>query len=170
MKNKIDSLKNFGIESELVVSAIGLNGKLNEVSAAFGLLQLKYIGQAIAKRKKVDEYYRDKLSGFLGIKLIDIPKNSIHNFSYFPILIDENCSISRDALYEHLKSNKVYVRKYFYPLLSDFSIYRNVLNIKKENLIVAKRVTNQVLCLPIYPDLSEDEQASIIDMIRECTS
>jgi dTDP-4-amino-4,6-dideoxygalactose transaminase len=165
-KNKVNSLKNFGIADETTVLEVGINGKMSEVNAAFGLLQLKYIEVALAQRKKVDLYYRDQLKDLAGIELINSFHEKIANYSYFPILINQEYPISRDALYEKLKNNNIYSRRYFYPLLTNFEMYKKMPSAQKENLPIASHIAEQVLCLPIYPDLSLLEQDRIIDIIK----
>lgn len=165
-KTRIDYIKNFGIADELTVVAPGINGKMNEVQAAFGLLQLNYIDEALRKRQEVDGIYRKYLS---DIKGISIPKNENykHNFSYFPILILDDFRMSRDELYLYLKQNGVFTRRYFYPLLSNLRMYQNMPGAHKDNLPVANKLSQQVLCLPIYPDMSFDSLKTIINMIAK---
>lgn len=166
IKNQISSLRNFGIVDELTISSVGMNGKLNEVSAAFGLLQLQHLEVALLKREKIDAYYREKLKTVQGIELVDNTREKISNYSYFPILINDNYSLSRDELHDYLKSKGIFTRKYFYPLLSDFGMYKNLLSSQENNLKVAKKVAKQVLCLPIYPDLMASDQEYIVKYIQ----
>lgn len=166
-KNRIDDLKNFGIHDEVTVVAPGINSKMNEVQAAFGLLQLKYIDGLITKRKEITEQYRDKLKGIKGIRLFnDIPEVT-HNYAYFPILINDTFGISRDELYNRLRKNNILSRRYFYPLISTFSTYRGLPSANPNNLPNATKIANQVLCLPIYPDLENEQVSRIIKIILE---
>lgn len=164
-KQRIDFLKNFGFADEVTVVAPGINAKMNEVQAAFGLLQLKHLAHALDERARVDRRYREALAGVPGLHLHEIPPNATRNFSYFPVLIDGEFPIGRDALYEKLREAGIYSRRYFYPLISEFSSYRGLPSAKRENLPVATRIAEQVLCLPIYPALGADEQGRVIDVI-----
>lgn len=152
-KQRIDHLMNFGFVDELDVIAVGINGKMSEVNAALGLVQLKYIDHALALRKVIDVAYRERLEAVKGVRCLDDAGEKIANYSYFPILVDTNYPISRDDLYQKLKDNGIYTRRYFYPLISDFPMYRDLPSAHKDNLPVATAAAQQVLCLPIYPDL-----------------
>lgn len=167
MKNQIDLLKNFGIADEVTVVNVGINGKMSEVNAAFGLLQLKHIDQALQQRKEIDQLYREKLKDISGIKVLEFSGQIQHNYSYFPILVSEEYPLGRDQLYDKLKEKSIFGRRYFYPLISDFSTYSDLSSAAKENLPVAKKISKQVLCLPIYPGLSVQEQEKIIAKIGE---
>ncbi|MDO9053979.1 MAG: dTDP-4-amino-4,6-dideoxy-D-glucose aminotransferase VioA [Gallionella sp.] len=152
-KQRVDQLKNFGIVDESTVVAPGINGKMSEFNAAFGVLQLKYIDQALLLRKQVDAAYRDLLQSVKGIRCLNDAGEKVANYSYFPILVDTDYPISRDDLCQRLKDNGIHPRRYFYPLISDFPMYRGFLSAHRENLPVATAAAQQVLCLPIYPDL-----------------
>ncbi|MGD9991921.1 MAG: DegT/DnrJ/EryC1/StrS family aminotransferase [Salinivirgaceae bacterium] len=165
-KKRIDDLKNFGIHDEVTVVAPGINAKMNEVQAAFGLLQLKYMDESIAKRKALAEVYRKELRGVKGLRFQSDRDGVLHNYSYFPVFISEDYPLSRDALYEKLKEKQVFTRRYFYPLISDFSTYRALPSAHPDNLPVAKRLAEQVLCLPIYPDLGIEEVENICSRIK----
>lgn len=164
-KKRIDDLKNFGIHDEVTVVGAGINSKMNEIQAAFGLLQLKYIDRLIAKRKAIAEFYRNKLSGINGINIFEDIPEVIHNYSYFPVLINEDYGKSRDGLYNLLREENIISRRYFYPLISSFSTYRGLPSAKPSNLPNATKMADQVLCLPIYPDLSFEELDRIIELI-----
>ena len=164
-KQRIDHLKNFGFADELTVVAPGINGKMNEVQAAFGLLQLKYVDSAISRRQKIDTHYRAALADARGIKVPRHPSSKRHNYSYFPILVEPDYLLSRDSLYDRLKTNAIFARRYFYPLISEFPMYRSMPSAAKSNLSVAHQVASQVICLPIYPDLSITEVDRIIELI-----
>lgn len=165
-KRRIDYLKNFGIADEVTVVGPGINGKMNEVQAAFGLLQLKYLADGQAKRCAVDQRYRVELSGVRGIRLMPEPPATNANYSYFPILVGPDFGLSRDALYERLRADGVHARRYFFPLLSELPMYRGLPSATPENLPVATRVAKQVLCLPIHADLTAEEQDRVIGLVR----
>lgn len=167
MKLRIDRLKNFGFANETTVVAPGINAKMNEVQAAFGLLQLKYVDDAIAARQNVDTWYREHLSGIQGISLIELPENTTVPYSYFPILIDEKLyGHTRDSVYEFFHTKDIFTRRYFYPLISDFPTYSELPSSNKVNLPVASHVASQVLCLPIYPDLKKEDVLTIASHLR----
>lgn len=167
MKRHIDDLKNFGFRDETTVIAPGINAKMNEIQAAFGLLQLKYIDKAIENRRIIAETYREHLKEIAGITCLYDQPYTKHSYSYFPILVDEAiCPINRDILYEILRGNRIFGRRYFYPLISNFPTYRGLPSANKENLALANRVANQVICLPIYPDLPPSEAINISKIIK----
>lgn len=146
-KKRIDFLKNFGFAGETTVVAPGINAKMNEFQAALGVLQLKHVDKAIEKRKQVAELYRNKLCDVAGIKLLEDLEGVKQSYSYFPILIDEEeFGMSRDAVYEEMKKNNIMVRRYFYPLISQFPAYKGLESAKPENLPVAEEITKKVLC------------------------
>lgn len=166
-KLRIDRLKNFGFVDEVTVVAPGINGKMSEINAAFGLLQLQYIDGALARRKNIDARYREALNDVPGIRCIkDSGERSI-NYAYFPIMVEDDYRFDRDDLYHRLKSKNIYARRYFYPLISSFPMYRGMVSAKSDNLPVATVMAEKVLCLPIYPDLTQDEQQRVIDTIVE---
>jgi dTDP-4-amino-4,6-dideoxygalactose transaminase len=162
-KIRIDQLKNFGHVGEITVVAPGINGKMSEFNAALGLLQLKYLDQALASRKKIDAAYRERLEGVKGIHCLNDAGEMVANYAYFPILVRADYSLRRDDLYQKLKSIGIHPRRYFYPLISDFPMYRTLPSSHKENLPVATAAAQQVLCLPIYPDLE-------MSVVNEITS
>lgn len=156
MKQRIDFLKNFGFVDEITVVAPGINAKMNELQAAFGLLQLKYVDGYISNRKAITDKYRLRLSDVQGIRFPEDISGVRHGYPYFPILIDaEKYGKTRDEVYENLKGQNIFGRRYFYPLISNFPIYRGLPSAKQENLPVAGRIAEQVICLPIYPDLDD---------------
>jgi dTDP-4-amino-4,6-dideoxygalactose transaminase len=165
-KQRINYLKNFGFADEVTVMAPGINGKMNEVQAAFGMLQLKHINEAIARRRAIDALYRELLVGMAGITYFERRSDTTENFSYFPIFINSDYPISRDALYQSLKENNIYARRYFYPLISDFPMYRGLPSANKENLPVATDTALKVICLPIYPDLTSSDIEKIVSIIK----
>lgn len=168
MKHHIDNLKNFGFRGEGVVEEPGINAKMNEIQAAYGLLQLKYIDGFINKRKVITEQYRLLLKGIAGIRFLPDMDGVSHGYSCFPILVDEFVyGISREELYLKLKGNNVFARRYFYPLISTFKPYCELPSAKTDNLRNATNASNQVLYLPIYPDLGLEDVQSIIQLIKE---
>lgn len=166
-KQRIDHLKNFGFVDEVTVVAPGINGKMSEVNAAFGLVQLRHIDRAIARRAQLDAQYRAKICAISGLTCPPLMPVSQANFAYFPVLVGDEFAISRDALYMHLREKGVMVRRYFYPLISSFPMYRGLPSSKQENLPVATRAAKRVLCLPMYPDLSDEDQQIVIDLIMD---
>jgi dTDP-4-amino-4,6-dideoxygalactose transaminase len=165
-KQRIDQLKNFGFVDEVTVVEPGINGKMSEINAAFGCLQLKGIKEALVQRKAIDFRYRQRLLGVQGITCLGSADKTSTNHSYFPILVGDDYAISRDELYQRLKDNGIYSRRYFYPLISDFPMYRNMPSAQPENLPVAVDAALRVLCLPIYPNLSFPELQRVIDILR----
>jgi dTDP-4-amino-4,6-dideoxygalactose transaminase len=166
-KARIDQLKNFGHAGEINVVAPGINGKLSEFNAALGLLQLEYIDEAIAKRKAIDETYRRRLSEVTGIQCLQDSGEIVANYAYFPILVDDSYVLSRDALYDYLKTKAIHPRRYFYPLISEFPMYCGLPSANPERLPLALNAASQVLCLPIYPDLSLDTIEAICRLIAD---
>jgi len=166
-KQRIDYLKNFGFADEVTITAPGINGKMNEFSAAIGLLQLKYVKDAIARRLEIETIYREGLSNTQGIALLDLPSNTERNASYFPILVKDDYFLTRDELYDKLKSRGIFGRRYFYPLISSMPMYRGLESAKNEKLPNAVRIAQEILCLPIYPSLSNSDIELILDTINE---
>ena len=166
-KLRIDQLKNFGFVDETTVVAPGINGKMSEINAAFGMLQLKHIDEALAQRKRIDTTYRLALSDVPGIRCLQDAGEIVANYSYFPLLVDADYPLSRDALYQKLKDNNIYARRYFYPLITDFPMYRGMPSAQRENLPGATAAAQKVLCLPIYPNLSPEEIRKIVNVIKK---
>jgi len=167
MKQRIDFLKNFGFANETTVVAPGINAKLNEVQAVFGLLSLKIVDEAIKKRKKMTELYRKGLADINGIRFLPEFPDIQHNYGYFPILVDEKeYGISRDALYKKMEQHNIYGRRYFYPLISEFPTYRGLPSSQPENLPVATKVASQVICLPMHHELTEEQVNEVIELIK----
>ena len=152
-KARIDQLKNFGHAGEVTVVAPGINGKMSEFNAALGLVQLKHIDKALALRQVIDKVYRERLRGVAGIHCLDNTGAMRANYSYFPILVRPGYPLSRDDLNQRLRDNGVFPRRYFYPLISEFPMYRGLPSAHRDNLPVASAAAQQVLCLPIYPNL-----------------
>ncbi len=170
MKQRIDLLKNFGFEDETTVVAPGINGKMNELQAAFGLVHLRHMGEILAKRRAVYDRYADALERVPGIRFgVALPDATDWNYSYCPIFVEHNFAMSRDGLYERLKTRGIHSRRYFYPLISQFPPYRALASATAANLPVATRIARQVLCLPIFPDLDERRQNDVISVIVEAS-
>ncbi len=169
-KTHIDRLKNFGFTDEVTVVAAGINGKMSEINSAFGLLQLRYIDNALERRAEIDRVYRECLADTPGIHCIESATKKTEgynsNYSYFPILVSSEYELSRDQLYSKMKECNVYARRYFYPLISDFPMYRGLPSAARENLPVASAASNSVLCLPIYPAMEFEDQMRVIELIR----
>ncbi|PZQ96950.1 MAG: aminotransferase [Cereibacter sphaeroides] len=165
LKLYIDKLKNFGHDGEIRVVEAGINGKMSEINCAFGLLQLKHIDAAIARRAQIDAAYRRGLAGVTGIKCLGDSGETVANYSYFPILVGPGYRMSRDALYDHMKARGVHPRRYFYPLITEFPMYQDFPSSNRNMLPVAAQAADQILCLPIYPDLDDASVARIIALI-----
>ncbi|MBM7332991.1 MAG: DegT/DnrJ/EryC1/StrS family aminotransferase [Alcanivorax sp.] len=163
MKQRLDRLKNFGLDGESRLAATGMNGKLNEVSAAFGLLQLKHIDTALEARKKIDTHFRLALEKLPGLSALPRGRQTNDNFSYFPVLVEPSYPLSRDELLTCLAERGIHGRRYFHPLIPDFehSPFRG------GDWPVARDASDRVLCLPIYPGLSSDELDRIVYALRE---
>lgn len=165
-KKRIDYLKNFGFAGETTVVAPGINSKMDELRAAYGLLNLKQVDDAIAKRKHVAQLYREALKDVPGIRFLNDIEGVRHNYSYFPIFITEKeYGMSRDSLYEELKENNILGRRYFYPLISNFPVYRGLESASPENLPVATKLADQVLCLPMYADMEDEDVDRILKVV-----
>jgi dTDP-4-amino-4,6-dideoxygalactose transaminase len=139
---------------------------MNELQAAYGLVQLKHVDEYIAKRKTIAELYRNKLAGIEGIRFLYDIEGIDHSYTYFPILIDEQAfRETRDEVYERLKRHDIYGRRYFYPLISQFPTYRGLPSAHKDNLPVAEKIAGQVICLPIYPNLEFSDVSKICNLL-----
>ncbi len=168
MKKRIDFLKNFGFADEVTVVAPGSNGKMDEFRAALGILNLRKVEEGIARREAVAGRYREALQGVPGITVPQDIAGVRHNYAYFPVRIHAGeYGMTRDELYEKLKKDGIMSRRYFYPLCSSFPTYRGLPSARPENLPVANEVAGEILCLPIYADLTEEEQEKVIDGIVE---
>jgi dTDP-4-amino-4,6-dideoxygalactose transaminase len=165
-KLRIDRLKNFGFVDETTVVAPGINGKVSEINSAFGLLQLKHVDAAIERRREVDARYRRELGGVKGLTVPQPGSHHRSNHSYFPVLVEKDFHISRDALHQAMVSRNLFTRRYFYPLISDFPMYRSLPSARPENLPVATEVASKVLCLPISSGISDDDQTRVIEAIQ----
>lgn len=166
-KQRIDHLKNFGFVDEVTVVAPGINGKMSEVNAAFGLLQLRHLEHALSRRQEIDALYRQQFADIKGIQCLNHANEKVHNHAYFPVLVQGNYPLSRDALYERLKDYGIYARRYFYPLISDFPMYRGMPSAQRANLPVAAAAADKILCLPIYPGLPDEDVARVVNIVRK---
>lgn len=165
-KKRIDYLKNFGFAGETEVVAPGINSKVDEVRAAYGLLNLRQVDDAIAKRQAVANRYRDALRHVPGIRFFDDMPGVRHNYSYFPIFINaEEYGMTRDELYFKMRDQGVWGRRYFYPLISSFSTYRSLPSATPENLPVATKIANEVICLPMHHALKNEDVEKTLNCI-----
>lgn len=166
MKQKIDYLRNFGFEDETIVVGPGINGKMDEVRSAYGLLNLRQVDFAINARKKVADYYREALRNVPGIRYLNDVSGVKHNYSYFPIFVDAaQYGMTRDELYLKLKSHNILGRRYFYPLISTFDSYSSLPSATPENLPMATQIAGQVICLPMHHLLNEEEIDRVIKQL-----
>lgn len=166
-KQRIDLLKNFGFRDEVTVIEPGINAKMNELQAAYGSLQLKHVDQYIALRKEKAYLYNKLLRDIPGITVLQDMDNVAHTYAYYPILIDAvKYGMSRDDLFFKLQEHDIVGRRYFYPLISDFPTYRGLPSAKPDNLPVATKVAKEVICLPIYPHLENEEIEKICNIIK----
>lgn len=167
-KKRIDYLKNFGFAGETTVVAPGINSKMDEVRAAYGLVNLKQVDKAIEARRRVADTYREALNGIPGIRFMDDVPGVQHNYAYFPIFVDEaQYGMSRDELYFKMKERNVLGRRYFYPLISEFSTYRGLDSAEPRNLPNAHKMANSVICLPMYHSLSNEDIQRVLNCIKK---
>ena len=165
-KKQIDFLKNFGFAGETEVVGPGINSKMDEIRSAYGLLNLKQVDAAIEARHQVAIRYREALRGVEGISFFDDMPGVRHNYSYFPIFVDaERFGMTRDALYFKMKEQGILGRRYFYPLISDFSTYSGLESARPENLPNARKMADEVICIPMHHALSEDDISRVLDCI-----
>lgn len=165
-KKRIDYLKNFGFAGETTVIAPGINGKMDEVRAAYGLLNLKQVDAAIEARHQVAVRYREALRDVKGIRVMEDIPGVRHNYAYFPIFIDvEEYGMTRDELYSKMKERNVLGRRYFYPLISEFSTYRGLESAYPKNLPVAHKIADSVICLPMYAGLDSNDVDKILNTV-----
>jgi dTDP-4-amino-4,6-dideoxygalactose transaminase len=166
-KQRIDHLKNFGFVDETTVVAPGINGKMSEINAAFGMLQLKHMPHIMQRRVEIDANYREGLKDVKGLRCLPKAGQTVANHSYFPVLVEANYPLSRDDLYQKLKDSGIYGRRYFYPLITEFPMYRGLLSAAPSNLPVATDAAQRVLCLPIYPALDAAAQSRVIEILKK---
>jgi dTDP-4-amino-4,6-dideoxygalactose transaminase len=164
-KQRIDFLKNFGHSGETNVVAPGINGKLTEIQAAFGLLQLRYVDEALERRATIARRYRQLLMDVPGIRLLPEQDDVTTNHAYFPIFVDAPYPLCRDELFAHLREQGIVARRYFYPLIAEFPMYRGLPSADIARLPVAQELSSSVLCLPIYPDLAPSDVDRIAKLI-----
>jgi dTDP-4-amino-4,6-dideoxygalactose transaminase len=164
-KKKLDRLKSFGYDGEDRILEAGINGKMSEFNAAVGLVQLAHIETVLNARMTIDQCYKNLLAGIQGIQILNTAKATKHNYSYFPIRINQDYPLTRDELYEYLRGHGIYPRKYFYPLLSDLPVYQGFKPSNPDSLQVARKAASQIICLPIYPGLSEENIARICNLL-----
>lgn len=165
-KKRIDYLKNFGFAGETTVVGPGINSKVDEMRAAYGLLNLKQVDAAIEARKNTAEVYREVFRGVDGLTFYEDMPGVKHNYSYFPMFIDaEKYGMTRDELYFKMKEANVLGRRYFYPLISEFSTYRGLESARRENLPNAHKMADTVICLPMHHELSEGDMERILNLI-----
>jgi dTDP-4-amino-4,6-dideoxygalactose transaminase len=164
-KQRIDHLKNFGFVDEVTVVAPGINGKMSEVNAAFGLLQLQHIDRALARRGEIDALYRELLRDVGGITCVARTGQDVPNYSYFPILVRPDYPLRRDELYDSMRGSDIMARRYFYPLISSFPMYRGLTSAAPSNLPVATELASQVICLPIYPAMTDDDVERVVSTV-----
>lgn len=163
MKKRIDNLKNFGITDQVTVVAPGINGKMDEMRSAYGLLNLKQADWAIKQRNEVAKQYRAVLRNVDGISFWDDMPGVRHNYSYFPIFVDaEKFGMTRDELFYKMAEKNILSRRYFYPLISNFPTYRGLPSAAKENLPIANKMADEVLCLPMHHALTEEDMNRIL--------
>ncbi|WP_291536685.1 DegT/DnrJ/EryC1/StrS aminotransferase family protein [Bacteroides sp.] len=166
IKERIDYLKNFGFAGETTIIAPGINGKMDEVRSAYGLINLKQVDAAIESRRQVALQYRNALQQVKGIRFMEDVLGVRHNYSYFPIFVNsQEYGMTRDELYFKMKENSVLGRRYFYPLISEFSTYRGLESARPENLPVAHRIADSVICLPMHHGIQKYEIERILSFI-----
>lgn len=164
-KQRIDYLKNFGFAGETEVVAPGINSKMDEIRSAYGLLNLKHVDAAIEARRQAANIYREALKEIDGIEFWNDLPGVKHNYSYFPIFVHSSYRMSRDELYFKMKEQGVLGRRYFYPLISSFSTYRSLPSATKENLPVATKMANEVICLPLHHELSKEDIERVLSCV-----
>lgn len=166
-KKRIDYLKNFGFADEVTVVAPGINSKMDELRSSYGLLNLKQVDKAIESRKATALKYREGLKDVPGVRWLEDIEGVRHNYSYFPLFIDEEkYGMSRDELYARLKEHNILGRRYFYPLISEFSTFRGLESAAPENLPVAHKLASSVICLPMYAFMEEEDVERVVECVR----
>ena len=167
---KIYNLRNFGIQSEDVVEDIGINGKMNEFQAAWGLLNLKQYRKEQERRKVIKEIYDNGLKGAKGIRIPQMPENTTNSYQYYPIVIEDEYGKTRDEIYDMFKAENIFTRKYFYPACHDYDCYKNDITVKMSKLNVTDDLKKRVLCLPFYGNLDKNVAKYICEVIRNVVS
>jgi dTDP-4-amino-4,6-dideoxy-D-glucose transaminase len=166
-KKRVDYLKNFGFADEVTVIAPGINGKMNEFQAAIGLVQLKHFDAVLKRRSELDRRYRQALADVAGIRCLPPSRARRHNYSYFPVLVEDGYPLSRDELYGKLRKSRIHGRRYFYPLISEFPMYKSLPSASPAALPSAHHASARVICLPIYPALNDTEVDRIVGIIKD---
>lgn len=161
-KRRVDEIKNFGFTDEVSVSSVGINGKLNEIQAAMGLLHLRHMPRVICARREIAKIYIELLEDVCGVDIPEISRSS-QNYSYFPILINERFPVGRDGLYDYLKAEGIFARRYFYPLVTEFEAYRTLPRVV---FPIASEISQKILCLPIYPEMSSSDAIRVVSVIK----
>ena len=167
MKQRVDHLKNFGFVDETTVIEPGMNGKMSEFNAMIGVHQLKYMPKIISARSERDQLYRGRLKNVEGIYCQPPIRQTVRNYAYFPIFVQDDFALSRDELYERLREQGIFGRRYFYPLISEFPMYRDLPSAAQHLLPAAYKASRSVICLPLYPDLAISVVETICDLIEE---
>ena len=164
---KIYNLRNFGIQSEELVEEVGINGKMNEIQAAVGLLNLELFRKEQDRRKKIKEFYNKNIGAIKGIRIPKMPENTTDSYQYYPIVIEDSYPISRDELYDVFKKYNIMTRKYFYPACTDYECYKDDLSVKLADLKTVDDIKKRVLCLPYYGTLSQEILEKIVGIISK---
>lgn len=164
-KRRVELLRSFGMEGDAAVTLVAGNGKMSEMNAALGVLQLKYLSEVIARRRSIDAMYRERLSRTRGIHCLEWSAEVESNFAYFPILVEDGFGESRDQLYERLREAGIFARRYFYPPICSFPMYSGMQSSAKDNLPVTYDAAMRVLCLPLYPEMSTEDIESVVRVI-----
>ena len=164
-KKKVDHLKNFGFVDETVVTEAGINGKMSEFNAAVGLAQLKHMPSIIDQRAELDGLYRELLNPVEGIRCLTPVRQRKRNYAYFPIFVGDEYGLDRETLYSKLKDNGIFGRRYFYPLISEFEMYKSIPSSNPANLPIATQASRRVICLPLFPDLEKKHVERICELI-----
>lgn len=165
-KARVDQLKNFGFETEITVPSLGINGKMSEINAAFGIVQLRHVGEALESRRAIDTRYRELLADMPGIDCMRPVPAATANYAYFPVLVRPPFGIPRDALHERLAQSNIFTRRYFYPLISDFPMYRALPSARRSNLPVASAAADSVLCLPMSSNMEIADADRVVAAMR----
>jgi dTDP-4-amino-4,6-dideoxygalactose transaminase len=163
---RLNKMKNFGFVDEVTVDEVGINGKLSEIAAAFGLMQLRHFETGLARRRGLDLAYREALRDVAGIRCLPPDRPESANHGYFPVFVEEAFPMARDELYHELRQAGIHARRYFYPLVSAFPMYAGLPSAADENLPVATKAAARVICLPLYAELAEAQQGRVIEIIR----
>lgn len=166
MKQHIDELKNFGIVDELTIKVAGCNGKMSEIHAAMGLAQLPHIDNCLNRRGEIDAAYRAALADMPGLEPIGKPNQTVSNYAYFPIVVTDDYPLSRNGIYDRLRDSNILTRRYFFPLLTTLPMYSDLPTASAENLPVATEMSQRVLCLPIFPAMTDEDIARIVQALQ----